>query len=319
MKAELQSTGKTKSKQKSDFKRNLLIIKKDWQMYTLLILPVIWYIIFRYIPMFGNIIAFRKFVPGGPATGTEWVGLKYFKMFIWDTTFWEVFKNNLTLSVSSLIVGFPLPIIFALLLNELNNKFFKKFIQAASYLPHFLSSAIVAGMIMELLSPSSGAINMLIKHFTGRTINFLAEAKWFPAIYVGSDVWQGLGWGAILYLAALSNINPELYESAKIDGASRWKQTLHITIPGIMPTIVTILILNIGGLMGVGFEKILLLQNPLTYSSSDVISTYLYRLGLQSNSFSYATAIGLFEAIIGLILVSSANFVSGKITETSLW
>jgi putative aldouronate transport system permease protein len=312
---------KTKRNQKSTLiiERNFKIIKKDWQLYTLLILPVIWYVIFRYIPMFGNIIAFRKFVPGGPVTGTEWVGLKYFKMFIADTTFWQVFKNTLTLSVSSLVVGFPLPIIFALLLNELNNNRFKKILQTASYLPHFLSTAIVAGVIMELLSPSSGAINMLIKQLSGNTINFLGESKWFPAIYVGSGVWQGLGWGAILYLAALSNINMELYESAKIDGANRWKQTLYITIPGIMPTVVTLLILNIGGLMGVGFEKILLLQNPLTYSSSDVISTYLYRLGLQSNNFSYATAIGLFEAIIGLILVFLANFVSKKITETSLW
>jgi putative aldouronate transport system permease protein len=312
---------KTKRNQKSTLiiERNFKIIKKDWQLYTLLILPVIWYVIFKYIPMFGNIIAFRKFVPGGPVIGTEWVGLKYFKMFIADITFWQVFKNTLTLSVSSLVVGFPLPIIFALLLNELNNKRFKKILQTASYLPHFLSTAIVAGMIMELLSPSSGAINMLIKQLSGNTINFLGESKWFPTIYVGSGVWQGLGWGAILYLAALSNINMELYESAKIDGANRWKQTLYITIPGIMPTVVTLLILNIGGLMGVAFEKILLLQNPLTYSSSDVISTYLYRLGLQSNNFSYATAIGLFEAIIGLILVCLANFVSKKITETSLW
>lgn len=321
METELQSISKTKRNQKLTLiiERNFKTIKKDWQLYTLLILPVIWYVIFKYIPMFGNIIAFRKFVPGGSAVGTEWVGLKYIKMFIADTTFWQVFKNTLTLSVSSLIIGFPLPIIFALLLNELSNKRFKKFAQTASYLPHFLSTAIVAGMIMELLSPSNGAINMLIKQLTGNTINFLGEAKWFHTVYVGSNVWQGLGWGAILYLAALSNINMELYESARIDGANRWKQTLHITIPSIMPTIVTLLILNIGGLMGVGFEKILLLQNPLTYSSSDVISTYLYRLGLQSNNFSYATAIGLFEAVIGLILVSSANLVSKKFTETSLW
>jgi putative aldouronate transport system permease protein len=269
--------------------------------------------------MFGNVIAFRRFVPGGPVMGTEWVGLKYIQMFIQDTTFWEVFKNTLALSLTSLVVGFPFPIIFALLLNEITNKRFKKFVQTASYLPHFLSTVIVAGMIMELLSPSSGVINMIIKKFSGTTINFLAEASWFRTIYVSSGVWQGIGWGAILYLAALSNINMELYESAKIDGANRWKQTLHITIPGIMPAIVTLLILNIGGLMGVGFEKVLLLQNPLTYSTSDVIATYLYRLGLQSNNFSYATAIGLFEAIIGLVLVFSANLVSRKITETSLW
>lgn len=313
------TTQTSKIQKKSSFRRNLTIIKKDWQLYSLLLLPVIYFIIFKYVPMFGNIIAFRKFRPGGNVFGDQWLGLKYFKMFINDPTFWGVFKNTLILSVSSLVIGFPFPIIFALLLNELKNKKFKKFVQTASYLPHFLSTVIVAGMIMEILSPSSGVVNMAIKHFTGKTINFLAEAKWFPTIYVGSGIWQGLGWGAILYLAALSNINMELYESAKIDGANRWKQTLHITIPGILPTIVTMLILNIGGIMGVAFEKVLLLQSPLTYSTSDVIATYLYRLGLQSNNFSYATAIGLFEAIIGLILVYSANLVSRKLTETSLW
>jgi putative aldouronate transport system permease protein len=294
-------------------------MKKDWQLYSLLALPIIYYIIFKYIPMFGSIIAFRKYVPGGPAFGTQWVGLKYFKMFITDATFWGVFKNTLTLSISSLVIGFPFPIILALLLNEITNKRFKKFVQTASYLPHFLSTVIVAGMIMEILSPSSGVVNMLLKKLTGNTINFLAEAGWFRTIYVSSGIWQGIGLGAILYLAALSNIDRELYESARIDGADRWKQTLHITIPGIMPTISTLLILNLGGVMGVGFEKILILQNPLTYSTSDVISTYLYRLGLQSNNFSYATAIGLFEAIIGLVLVLSANLVSRKINETSLW
>lgn len=309
----------TKISKKTKLKRNLSIIRKDWQLYSLLILPLIYYLVFKYGPMIGNVIAFRRFRPGGPVLGTEWVGLKYFNMFIHDSTFWQVFKNTLTLSGLSLIIGFPIPIIFALLLNELKGNKFKRFVQTASYLPHFLSTAIVAGMIMEILSPSSGVINMIIKSLGGKTINFLSEPGWFRTIYVSSGIWQGMGWGAILYLAALSNINMELYESAKIDGANRWKQTLHITIPGILPTVVTLLILNIGGLLGVGFEKIMLLYNPLTYSTADVISTYLYRLGLQSSNFSYATAIGLFEAIIGLILAYSANLVSRKLTENSLW
>ncbi len=309
----------TKISKNTKLKRNLSIIRKDWQLYSLLVLPLMYYLVFKYGPMIGNVIAFRRFRPGGPVLGTEWVGLKYFNMFIHDSTFWQVFKNTLTLSGLSLIIGFPIPIIFALLLNELKGNKFKRFVQTASYLPHFLSTAIVAGMIMELLSPSSGVINMIIKSLGGKTINFLSEPGWFRTIYVSSGIWQGMGWGAILYLAALSNINMELYESAKIDGANRWKQTLHITIPGILPTVVTLLILNIGGLLGVGFEKIMLLYNPLTYSTADVISTYLYRLGLQSSNFSYATAIGLFEAIIGLILVYSANLVSRKLTENSLW
>ena len=318
---ETMSQGKNmiKEKKKLSFKRNLKIIGKDWQLYSLLLLPLIYYVIFKYGPMIGNIIAFRKYVPGGPVFGTEWIGLKYFKIFIADPTFWGVFKNTLMISVLSLIIGFPFPIIFALLLNEFKGGKFKKFVQTASYLPYFLSTVVVAGMIMELLSPSSGVINMAIKHFTGHTIDFLAKPEWFRTIYISSGIWQGLGWGAILYLAALSGINMELYESAKIDGANRWKQTLHVTIPGIMPTIVILLILNIGGLLAVGYEKILLLYNPLTYPTADVLSTYLYRMGLESNNFSYATAIGLFESIIGLILITAANQISKKVSDTSLW
>jgi len=299
-------------------RESLVAIKKDWQLYSLLFLPIIYYIIFKYGPMYGNIIAFRKFVPGGPAYGVEWVGLKYFNLFIKDPAFWGIFANTLKISVLSLVIGFPFPIIFALLLNELTNMKFKKFIQTVSYLPHFLSMVIVAGMIQQLLEPS-GVINAAIKAFGGNAISFLNEPSWFRTIYVSSGIWQGMGWGAILYLASLSGISMELYEAAKIDGANRWKQTIHVTIPGIMPTIIILLILNIGGLATVGFEKVLLLYNPLTYSTADVISTYLYRLGIESNNFSYATAIGLFEAVIGLVLVSSANLISRKYSETSLW
>ncbi|MFL0253241.1 ABC transporter permease [Clostridium neuense] len=308
-----------KKKQKGNLQKNISIITKDWQLYTLLILPIIYYIVFKYGPMLGNIIAFRSYVPGGSVLGEEWVGLKYFKLFIADPTFWLVFKNTLIISVLQLVIGFPFPIIFALLLNEIRSKKFKRFVQTVSYLPYFLSAVVIAGMIQDLLSPSTGVVNMVIKHFTGSTINFLSLPQWFRTIYVGSGIWQGLGWGAILYLAALSNINMELYESAKIDGANRWQQTLHVTIPGIMPTIVILLILNIGGLLSVGYEKIMLLYNPLTYSTADVISTYLYRMGLEANNFSYATAIGLFEAVIGLVLVSGANYFSKKFSETSLW
>lgn len=308
-----------KIKRKSSFRKNIKVVGKDWQLYTLLILPVIYYVIFKYGPMLGNIIAFRSYVPGGPLFGTEWVGLKYFKLFIADPTFWNVFKNTLIISVLQLVIGFPFPIIFALLLNELTGSKFKRFVQTVSYLPYFLSTVVVVGMIQDLLSPSSGVINMIIKHFTGTTINFLSLPQWFRTIYVSSGIWQGLGWGAILYLAALSNINMELYDSAKIDGANRWQQTLHVTIPGIMPTIVILLILNIGNLLAVGYEKIMLLYNPLTYSTADVISTYLYRMGLESNNFSYATAIGLFESVIGLILVFGADRFSKKFSGTSLW
>ncbi|MCV9885459.1 ABC transporter permease [Metabacillus halosaccharovorans] len=294
------------------------IIRRDWQLYSLLVLPIIYLIIFKYGPMFGNIIAFRRFMPGGKIYGESWVGLHYFKMFINDPTFWNVFKNTLMLGGLTLIICFPMPIIFALLLNEIKAKKFKKFVQTASYLPHFLSIVIVAGMILQLTAVN-GTINSIVEFFTGEKINFIQQAEWFRTIYVTSEIWQTMGWGAILYLAALTTIDESLYEAAKIDGANRWKQTLHITIPGILPTIVVLLILNIGSFMAVGFEKILLLYNPLTYQTSDVISTYLYRVGLESSNFSYATAIGLFESIIGLVLVLSANGISRKLTERSLW
>jgi len=293
-------------------------IRKDWQLYTLLVLPIIYLLIFKYGPMIGNVIAFRKFVPGGSIYGEQWVGLHYFNMFINDPTFWNVFKNTLTLGALGLVFTFPMPIIFALLLNEIRSEKFKKFVQTASYLPHFLSIVIVAGMILQLTAVN-GSINALVKFFTGDTISFMQQAEWFRTVYITSEIWQGMGWGAILYLAALTTIDQSLYEAAKIDGANRWKQTLHITIPGILPTIVTLLILNIGSFMAVGFEKVLLLYNPLTYETSDVISTYLYRVGLESNNFSYATAIGLFESIIGLVLVLSANTISRKLTDRSLW
>ncbi|PIH58985.1 sugar ABC transporter permease [Paenibacillus sp. LK1] len=294
------------------------LLRKDWQLYSLLILPIIYLIIFKYGPMLGNVIAFRRFVPGGSIFGETWVGFRYFQMFIQDPTFWKVFGNTLMLGGLALLFTFPVPIIFALLLNEVKSKRFKKFVQTASYLPHFLSIVIVAGMILQLTAVN-GSINGMVSFFTGESIPFMQRAEWFRTIYITSEVWQGMGWGAILYLAALTTIDDSLYEAARIDGANRWKQTLHITIPGILPTIVTLLILNMGNFLAVGFEKILLLYNPLIYETSDVISTYLYRVGLQSSNFSYATAIGLFESIIGLILVFSVNAISRRLTQRSLW
>jgi putative aldouronate transport system permease protein len=307
-----------KDMKKSKFAIIGVALKKDWQLYSLLILPIIYLLIFKYGPMIGNVIAFRRFMPGGNIYGEEWVGLHYFNMFINDPTFWNVFTNTLLIGGLTLLFCFPMPIIFALLLNEVKGKKFKKFVQTASYLPHFLSIVIVAGMILQLTAVN-GSINNIVEFFTGEKINFIQQAEWFRTIYITSEIWQGMGWGAILYLAALTTIDDSLYEAAKIDGANRWKQTLHITIPGILPTIITLLILNIGSFMAVGFEKILLLYNPLNYETSDVISTYLYRVGLESSNFSYATAIGLFESLIGLVLVLSANGISRKLTERSLW
>jgi putative aldouronate transport system permease protein len=292
---------------------------KHWQLYCLLLLPIIYYVIFKYGPMIGNLIAFRWYVPGGFWLGTKWIGLKYFKMFFFDSNFWNIFLNTLRISFFSLIFGFPAPIIFALLLNELRLKLFKSTVQTISYLPHFLSTVVVAGMILDVLSPSGGLINQLVQLFTGKTVQFMQESKYFVPIYVISNIWQELGWGAIIYLAALTGVNPELYEAAEIDGANRFQQTLHITIPSILPTVIILLILNIGNLLNVGFEKIMLIYNPMIYDTADVLSTYLYRMAMQMNSFSYATAIGLFEAVIGLILITTANKVCKTITGSSLW
>jgi putative aldouronate transport system permease protein len=304
---------------KSETKKGLQFLKKDWQLYSLLILPVLYYVIFKYGPMVGNIIAFRKYVPGGPWLGTSWVGIKYFKMFIMDPQFWEKFRNTIVIGASSLVFGFPIPIIFALLLNEIGNLAFKRCVQTISYLPHFLSIVVVASMVLDFTSPSVGVLNQFVKHVWGTTIPFMQTSSCFVPTYVISGIWQETGWGAILYLAALTNINTELYEAAEIDGAGRWQQTLHVTIPGILPTIAILFILNIGSILNVGFEKVFLLYNPAIYDTADVISTYLYRIAFTSNSFSYATAIGLFESVIGLIFIVTANKLSKKFAETSLW
>ncbi|MDQ0888171.1 putative aldouronate transport system permease protein [Paenibacillus sp. V4I9] len=293
-------------------------VRKEWKLYSFLIIPVIYFIIFKYVPMLGNVIAFRKYRGGTNLFGTEWVGLSYFTMFMKDPSFWRAFRNDLYLSVLYLVIRFPLTLIFALLLNELRRIRIKKFVQTVSYLPHFISMVIVAGMTKELLS-MTGPINTLLTNLGLEKMAFISLPQWFPTIYVTSGIWQGLGWGTILYLAAMTGINTDLYESAKVDGANRLRLAWHITIPGILPTIMTLLILDIGGILGANFEKILLLYNPLTYESADVISTYVYRMGITGGNFSYATAVGLFEGVIGLILVTSANYISKKTTNSSLW
>lgn len=293
---------------------------KYWQLYLMLVIPVIYYVIFRYVPMFGNIIAFRKYRAGGNIFGDKFVGLKYFKQFITDDTFWRAFVNTLILNISYLAVRFPLTLIFALLINEIRNLRWKKFVQTVSYLPHFISIVIMCGMVKELVS-TSGPINNLIATLGGEKISFIAESDWFNTIFVTSGVWQSMGWGTILYLAAMSNINPSLYEAASVDGAGHFKRVWHITIPSILPTITTLLILDIGGLVGSGgaFEKVFLLYNPMTYESADIISTYVFRMGIDGGNFSYATAVGLFEGLINLVLLSVANYVSKKTTESGLW
>ena len=294
-------------------------IKKEWQLYSLMLLPIVYYIIFKYIPVFGNIIAFKRYKGDPDFFSGSWVGFRYFNQFLKDPQFWQAFLNTLRLSIGYLCVRFPVTLLFALLLNEIRLRWWKKTVQTVSYLPHFISLVVVCGMVKELLS-NSGPINQLIASFGGEKIAFMSEAAWFDAIYILSGVWQALGWGTILYLAAMTGINTELYEAATMDGAGKIKQALNVTIPGILPTVMTLLIMDIGGIVtSTNMQKVLLLYNPLNQARADIIGTLVYRMGIAGGNFSYVAAVGLFEGVLGLILVSGANFLSKKLTETSLW
>jgi len=304
---------------------NWQAIRKDWRLYTFLALPLIYFLIFQYVPMIGNVIAFRRYQAGSPfpynLIGSSWRGMYYINQFIHTAAFWSAFRNTIIIAGVSLLFTFPLPIVLALLMNELRSRKFKRFTQTISYLPHFLSVVLVAALILQLTA-SNGIINSILMHvhLTSAPILFMQEPGAFKPIYVISQIWQTTGWGTILYLAALTSVDDQLYEAAAIDGAGRWKQTWHITLPGIRPTMVVLLVLNIGSFLGVGFEKIILLYNPAIYSTADVLSSYIYRVGLSSSpQYSYSTAVGLFQSIIGLILVIASNMVSKRLTETSLW
>lgn len=294
-------------------------IIKYREMYLLFLIPFVYLIIFKYVPILGNVLAFRKYSASAPLFGTRWMGLTYFKMLFEDVNFYNRFLNTVVLSIENLVIGFPIPIIFALLVNEIKNKNAKKFIQTVSYLPHFISIVVMVGFINKLLSPNAGAINMLRLNLGMNSINYIAKPEWFRTIYIVSEIWQNMGWNAIIYIAALSSVDSQLYEAAMIDGAGRWKQTVHVTIPGIMPTIVITLIMSVGSMLAIGYEKVLLLMNNLNKETADIISTYVYRLGIVDSNYSYSTAVGLFNAVVGLILVCSANYVCRKVSDTSLW
>lgn len=314
------SKTKTKPAKPAGPKDSLLHhVKKEWKLYTFLILPILYYVIFKYVPVIGNVIAFRRYKGGPNILGQDWVGFRYFEQFLKDSNFWNAFWNTLRLSIGYLLVRFPATLIFALLINEVRKKWWKKTVQTISYLPHFISLVVVCGMIKEVLS-LNGPINALISSLGFEKIAFMSEPGWFDFVYIVSGIWQALGWGTILYLTAMTNINTELYEAAAIDGAGKFRQAVNVTIPGILPTIMTLLIMDIGNIITAGnMQKILLLYNPMTQSRADIIDTLVYRMGIAGGNFSYAAAVGLFSALIGLVLVSSANYFSKKFTETSLW
>ena len=295
-------------------------LKRYWQLYAMMVLPILYFIIFKYIPMFGNVLAFRRYRPGMGPFGVSWVRFRYFENFFEDPSFWRAFRNTLIISLGNLIVNFPIPIIFAIMLNEVKNVKFKKLVQTISYMPRFISTVVVIAILKELLSPSSGLLNMFLSSTFGiEPIYFMNEPQYFRWLYILTDTWQFTGWTAIIYLAAITGINLDLFEAAQIDGASRLQQIRHITIPSILPTIMVMLILNVGRMLSLGFEKVLLMFTPSNSSVSDIIDTLVYRTGLANQNYSYATAIGLFSGIIGIILVSSSNFLSKKLTGDGIY
>ncbi|WP_309120119.1 ABC transporter permease subunit [Paenibacillus sp.] len=294
------------------------LLKKSKYYYLMFAIPLLYFLTFDYIPMFGILIAFKDYSVFDGILGSEWVGLAYFQEFLTDPYFYRILRNTLLIGLYQIAFAFPAPIVLALLLNELRHEKFKRFVQTVSYMPHFLSTVVVCGILVNFLS-YDGLVNQALGFFGIENIHFLMIPEWFRTIYIGSGIWQGIGWGSIIYLAALTAIDPQLYDAAKIDGANRWKQMRHVTLPGIAPTIVIMLLFSIGAIMSVSFEKVLLLQNGANFDTSDIISTYVYRRGLVSTDFSYATAVGLFNSVVALFFLTLGNYISKKVSETSLW
>lgn len=294
-------------------------IRHSWRLYMLLLPAILYLLIFHYAPIYGVQIAFRDYVTSKGFWGSNWVGLKHFRYFLSSPQFPQLMRNTLLLSLYELLLSFPLPILLALTLNECRNLSAKKFVQNVTYAPHFISTVVLCGMVISFLSPSTGIINTLIKLFGGQAFDFMGKEEWFRTIYIASGVWKNTGWSSIIFLAALSGIDPQLHESAQIDGAGRFKRMLHINIPGILPTMILLFILECGKIMSVGFEKIYLLQNTLNLSTSETISTYVYKVGLLQAKFSYTTAIGLFNSIINVTLLLIVNQISRAVSDTSLF
>lgn len=293
-------------------------IKRSKWLYVLMILPVLYYAIFCYAPMYGILIAFENYKISKGVFGSEWVGFKWFAKFITDPYFWKLVRNTLLLNIYGLLWGFPIPIILAIMLNEVRHNRYKRVIQTLSYLPHFISNVVVCGMVVNFLS-LDGIINQLLEFLGQDKIQFLMLPEWFRTIFTATGIWQSCGWNSIVYLAALMAVDQQLVEAAEIDGANRFQRIWHVSIPCITPTISIMLIMQLGRLMTLGYEKILLLYNGSTYETADVISTYVYRRGVVSADYSYSTAVGLFQTFVSLILLVASNKISKKLSETSLW
>lgn len=313
-------TGKSGEKARKGY--SLRAIKRDFSMnysiYILLLPVLIWYIVFSYIPMYGAIIAFKDYSPALGIFGSKWIGIRYFKDFFTGPYFGQILRNTLLISFYSIVAGFPAPIILALLLNEVRCTWYKKTVQTLTYMPYFISLVVICGLI-RIFVGSDGFISNIIALFGGESTNLLMKKEAFRSIYVISDIWQGMGWNSIVYLAALSSIDAQLYEAASLDGAGRFRQLFVVTLPGIMPTIIIMFILRIGSVMSVSSDKIILLYNDLTRETADVINSFVYRKGIEEYNYSYSTAVGLFNSVINFILIIVANKFCNRLGETSLW
>ena len=294
-------------------------IKKCKYLYIMMLLPIIYYILFHYLPLYGVLIAFKDYKIAKGVWGSPWVGFKWFEKFLADPYFWKLVKNTLLLNIYGLLWGFPIPIILALMLNSFRHKRYRKVIQTVTYAPNFISTVVMCGMIILFLSPSVGVINHVLEAIGIPAVNFMAKKAYWRHIYVWTGVWQSTGWSSVIYFAALAGISPELHEAAKVDGATKLQLIRHIDLPLIMPTATILLIMNCGSILSVGFEKAFLLQNNLNASVSEIISTYVYKVGLINNDMSYSSAIGLFNTIVNMVMLIIVNTISDKLSGNSLW
>lgn len=294
-------------------------IRKNWILYVMILPVVIYFAVFAYAPMYGVLLAFKNYRVKLGIMGSPWVGLDHFKRFFSSYNFGNLLKNTLGISVYSLLVGFPIPILFALLLNYIKNKYLKKTVQMVSYAPYFISTVVICGMITIFMNPDTGIFNTILNFLGFESVDFLSKPEWFKSIYVWTGVWQGMGWSSIIYISALSGVDYEMHEAAIVDGATKVQRIIHIDLPSIKSTIVMMLILQMGSLMNVGFEKVFLLQNTLNKSAASVISTYVYEVGLINSDYGYSTAVGLFNSVINMILLISANKICKKLTDESLF
>ena len=304
--------------EKLNKKSRVKSIMENYELYLFLLPAIIYFIVFQYIPMYGVLIAFKDFTPSLGILGSPWVGFEHFERFFHSYQFWDLIKNSLGLSIFQLIIGFPMPIIIALLLNQMIHEKYKRFVQTVIYAPHFISIVVLAGMMFVFFS-DKGLINSVVTLFGGKAVTFMSEPSWFKPLYIGSGVWQETGWACIVYLAALAGVSPEIHEAATMDGANKWQRILHVDIPAIMPTAVILLILSVGNLMNIGFEKAYLMQTPLNQPAAEIIPTYVYKVGLQQAEYSFGAAVGLFNSVINLILLFIVNKTAKKFSGSGLW